>query len=225
MSCVVETAVLTVARPETHLSPQFRRRNDLRHGLLPCAAIALTLFAACTEEEEEKLPELPLIYGVHDMTADFSSYRTFDVVEPGDVPADETEPKAYLESNRIAVIQSIVAEMEQRGYTRDQTDPDLLISPFVRLQETEVLIEEAWYDYYYGYYWGYGYPWYDQDVVTLEAGTLIIDAVDVGERENAADDKLVFRGYAAAILPTQPVDVSHEIAEAVSEIFDFWPSK
>jgi hypothetical protein len=186
--------------------------------------LVVTLLAACTEEEQA-LPEAPLVYGVHDMTVDFASYHTFDVVEPGDVPADEAEPKAYLESNRIAVIQSIIKEMEERGYVRDESEPDLLISPFVRLQETEVVVEEAWYDYYYGWYWGYGYPWYDQDVVTLEAGTLIIDAVDGGERENVEDDKLVFRGYATAVLPNQPVDVSHEIAEAVSEIFDFWPSK
>ena len=63
----------------------------------------VTLLAACTEEEQA-LPEAPLVYGVYDMTADFSSYQTFDVVEPGDVPADEPEPKAYLESNRIAVM-------------------------------------------------------------------------------------------------------------------------
>jgi hypothetical protein len=186
--------------------------------------LVVTLLAACTEEEQA-LPEAPLVYGVYDMTADFSSYQTFDVVEPGDVPADEPEPKAYLESNRIAVIQSIVAEMEARGYVRDEADPDLLISPFVRLQDVEVVVEEAWYDYYYGWYWGYGYPWYDQDVVTLQAGTLIIDAIDAGERENVGDDTLVFRGHATAILPTQPTDVSHEIADAVSEIFEFWPSK
>jgi hypothetical protein len=197
----------------------------LHHTFLRWAPLVVTLLAACTEDKDEELPELPVVAGLHDMTVDFSSYKTFDVVEPGEVPADEPAPKAYLESNRIAVVQAIIAEMEERGYVRDQNDPDLLVSPLVRLQEVEVVVTEAWYDYYYGYYWGYGYPWYDQDVVQLEAGTLIIDAVDVGERENVDDDKLVFRGYATAIMPPQPTDVSHELTEVISEIFDFWPSK
>jgi hypothetical protein len=186
-------------------------------------ALAFTLFTGCTEEEEQ-IPDLPLIGGVYDMTADFSAYQTFDVVEPDDVPADEPAPQSYLESNRIAVTQAIINQMEGRGYVRDEAAPDLLISPMVRLQEVEVVVEQAWYDYYYGWYWGYGYPWYDSDVITLEAGTLIIDAVDVGERENVEDDRLVFRGYATAILPTQPSDVSNEIHQAVADIFDFWPS-
>lgn len=199
-------------------------RHAFRLFISPGATLALGLLAACTEEEEQLPPEQPLVAGVYDMTADFSSYQTFDVVEPDDVPDAEPAPQAYLESNRIAVVQAIVSQMEGRGYVRDESDPDLVISPMVRLQEVEVLVEEAWYDYYYGWYWGYGYPWYDQDIVTLEAGTLIIDAVDVGERENVEDDKLVFRGYATAILPPQPTDVSHQIQEAVAEIFEFWPS-
>jgi hypothetical protein len=200
----------------------------LRHGFPLFASfgvtLTLSLFAACTEEEEQ-LPEQPRIGGVYDMTADFSAYQTFDVVEPGDVPANQQAPKNYLESNRIAVVQAIITQMEARGYVRNEEDPDLLISPLVRLQDVDVLVQEAWYDYYYGWYWGYGYPWYDEDVVTLQAGTLIIDAVDTGERENVEDDKLVFRGYATAIVPSQPTDVSHEIHQAVAEIFDYWPSE
>jgi len=185
--------------------------------------LALTLFVACKDDEQP--PESAAIGGVYDMTVDFRAYQTFDVVEPDKVPADEPAPKAYLESNRIAVIQSIVREMEERGYVRDQADPDLLITPMVRLQEVEVVVQEVWYDYYYGWYWGYGYPWYDQDVIVLEAGTLLIDAVDVGEWDNAEDDQLVFRGYATALLPNQPVDVSDRIPEVVSDIFDLWPAE
>jgi hypothetical protein len=189
------------------------------------AALALTLLLSACTEEEEQFPDAPIINAIYDMTADFSTYQTFNVVDPGDVPADEPAPEAYLESNRRAVVESIVSEMEARGYVRDQADPDLVITPFVRLQDVEVTVQQAWYDYYYGWYWGYGYPWYDEDVVTLAAGTLIIDAVDVGERENVEDDKLVFRGYATAILPGQPTDVSDEISAAIAEIFDHWPSE
>lgn len=196
----------------------------MQRQLRPCAALAFTLIAACTEEDDQ-LPDTPIINAVYDMSADFSSYKTFDVIEPSEVPADEPAPQAYLESNREAVVQAIVTEMEARGYVRAGADADLVITPLVRLQDVEVAVQEAWYDYYYGWYWGYGYPWYDEDIVTLEAGTLIIDAVDVGERENVEDDKLVFRGYATAVLPDQPTDVSHEISAAVADIFDHWPTE
>lgn len=196
----------------------------MRQAIPLYATLALTMLVAC-KPAEEQLPEGAVIVAVHDMTADFASYRTYDVVEPNDIPAAETAPRSYLESNRIAVIQSIIREMEARGYVRDQADPDLLLSPLIRLDQAEVLVEQAYWDaYYYGWYWGYAYPWYDQDVVVLGAGTLIIDAVDVGERENVEDDVLVFRGYAEAILPTQPTDVSEQISDAVAQIFNYWPS-
>lgn len=196
----------------------------MHEKLLLCAPLALTLLVACKEEAEQQ-PELPAIGGVYDMTVDFSSYQTFDVVEPDKVPAEEPAPQSYSEANRIAVIQSIIREMEARGYVRDPNQPDLLITPMVRLEDVEVVVQEAWYDYYYGWYWGYSYPWYDEDVVVLEAGTLIIDAVDVGTQEAMDDDQLVFRGYVMALLPSPPTDVSMQISEAITDIFEYWPAE
>jgi hypothetical protein len=125
-------------------------------------------------------------------------------------------------------MRSIVSEMEGRGYVRDKAAPDLLITPLVRLQDVAVAVPAPWYDYYYGWYWGYGwglgFPWYPEDIIILQAGTLIIDVVDIGDRGTTKDDKLVFRGYATAILPTDPTDVSDEIRDSVSAIFDYWPT-
>ncbi|MFO7566445.1 MAG: DUF4136 domain-containing protein [Enhygromyxa sp.] len=197
--------------------------------ILLCASLAFTLIAACKEDDQQELPEEAVIGAVHDMSADFSSYQSFDVVGTAEIPAERAAaPMAYLDANRDAVTQSIIREMENRGYVRDQTDPDLRISPLIRLEEIVEAegeaVEPHWYDYYYGWYWGYADPWYDEDVTGYGAGTLIIDAVDVGGRESVEDDKLVFRGYATEILPSEPSDVSERISEAVAEIFEHWPS-
>jgi hypothetical protein len=195
----------------------------MRHARLlsVCATMALASLAACHDDDDD---DKVIALGAYDANVDFSAYKTYDVIEPDDVPSGETVPMAYLESNRIAVIQSIVHEMAQRGYVLDEDDPDLLISPMVRLQNVEVTVAKPyWYDYYYGYYWDYAYPWYDVDVVELRAGTLIIDAVDVRDPDDDSDDRLVFRGYVTAVLPDQPTDVSARIRGVVADIFDYWP--
>ena len=195
----------------------------MRHDHLyrVCAILALGSITACPSEDDQ---DKVVAAGAYDADVDFSAYKTYDVVEPDDIPAGEKVPMAYLEANRVAVLQSIVHEMEQRGYVLDEKDPDLKISPFVRMQNVEVTVAKPyWYDYYYGYYWGYSYPWYDYDVVDFKAGTLVIDAVDVGDPNNEMDDLLVFRGYATAMLPPKPTDVSDRIPGVVAEIFDFWP--
>jgi hypothetical protein len=186
-----------------------------------CACTTILGLAACAHDEGSSLR----VFGTHDKSVDFSEYQTYDVVEPDDVPEGEIAPRAYLEANRVAVIHSIIGEMEARGYVRERSDPDLLVSPLVRLENVENVVVESpyWYDYYYGWYWDYGYPWYAVDVIQLEAGTLIIDAVDVGDPADVEDDQLVFRGYATAILPRSPTDVSDRIPGVVAEIFDFWP--
>lgn len=195
----------------------------MHHDHLPrvCAVLALCLLPACAKEDENLL----VVPGVYDKSADFSAYRTYDLVEPDEMPQGRKLPRAYLESNRIAVTQSIIHEMESRGYVREPSDPDLLVSPFVRFENVEVPVVQPYYwnDYYYGSYWGYGYPWYDVDVVRLASGTLVIDAVDVGDPNDEADDKLVFRGYATAVLPARPTDVSAQIPGIIAKIFSTWP--
>jgi hypothetical protein len=114
--------------------------------------------------------------------------------------------------------------MEARGYVRDPANADLILSPMIRRDDAEVIADRGqWQDYYYGGYWGYGSAWYQQDLIMLGGGTLIIDAVDVGARDNLDDDALVFRGYATGLLPREQTDVSAQISEAVAEIFKHWP--
>jgi hypothetical protein len=188
------------------------------------AILALSSITGCADDEEE-IPGLPYVTGVYDRTADFSEYETFDIVEPEEVANDQTMPAALIEANRIAITNAIVDELEDRGYVRDEDSPHLKVTTFVRYREYEVVTERAyWQDYYYGWYWGYGYPWYNRNIVEYEAGTLIIDAVEVGEPEDETDDMLVFRGVAGAMLPERPVDLTDDIPVIVDEIFDYWPA-
>ena len=200
----------------------------MRHGFQRFACVsgtlALMLFTACDPGDEEQSVDESRSYGLYDKNAGWTAYHTFDVVQPAHIIGNEHPPKGYIESNRMTMVKSIIAEMEDRGYVHDKVHPDLMISPFVRLDDIDFAGPRPWHDYYYGWYWGYHYPWDSGHIITLEAGTLIIDAVDLGERDGVEDDQLVFRGYATAILPPRPVDASDVIERAVTEIFEFWPS-
>ncbi|NJK31331.1 MAG: DUF4136 domain-containing protein [Deltaproteobacteria bacterium] len=191
--------------------------------LMFCPIVLISALAACTYEDEKR-PEDVYITSVHDMTADFSTYQTFDVVESQEVPEGVSVPTAYIEANRVAV-QAIIDELSERGLERTDSRPDLRIVPFIRLDEVAVTQSTVWWDYYYGYYWGYAYPWYETDVITLEIGTLIIDAVAIGDPATKADDVLVYRGVAVAAIPDDPNDVADELPGIISKMFDSWPSE
>lgn len=196
------------------------------HRSPPCFATSLVLALAlispaCAEDPE---PELPVaVDAVYDMTVDFAQYRSYALVEYDE--ADRPRPPGYTEANRIAVHQAVLGELSDRGLVLNPAAPDLLISPFVRLTPVAVVSELWWWDRYWGWYWGYGVPWYHRDVVNFEAGTLIIDIIDVGDPDDPDDDALVFRGVATALIPTDPVDRSERITEAIAEIFAYWPTE
>lgn len=178
--------------------------------------------SACSDEPSPPLVFPVLIDGVYDLSADFSAYQTYDLVEPEDL-GHEGRPQGYIESNRVAVIQSILDELSQRGLVLDQSNPDLRISPFVRLTEADSVDELWWWEHYWGWYWGYSAPWYSRDITEFEAGTLVIDAVDLGDPADPEDDRLVFRATATGLIPTEPQDVSDQIPGYVEDMFAYWP--
>ncbi len=189
-----------------------------------CTCVLATAALVACADDDGDIADLPIISGIYDRTVDFDDYQTFDIVEPDEIPAEQTLPRDLLEADRIALAQAIIEEMEGLGYVRDREDPDLEVTSFIRYRDAEIVTEAAtWNRYYYGWYWGYAYPWYDRDVVELEAGTLIIDAVDVGEPDDDGDDVLVFRGSAVGLLPQQPTGTATRIPRVVEEIFEHWP--
>jgi hypothetical protein len=224
----------------------------MRRAINTCATVALLFgFGGCRDAVVDGSPLIDAVYDETADFSSFSTFNFVDVdsragrheEEDGDDPDHDpsrtTEPpRSLLEVNRIAIQQAIIAEFEERGYVRDTESPDLELTFFVRLQDFEVITHRRyWPNYYWGSYWGYSYPWYRREMIEVEAGTLIVDAVAVDpsrvdptrddpNRDDPSDtsnDRLVFRGIATGLLPSQPTDISGQVPNVIGEMFEDWP--
>src|SRR5210317_92154 len=68
----------------------------------------------------------------YDRTTDFSKYKTFQLL-----PWAE-EAKTLVQRNSVELInQAIISELTQKGYTYVEKGADLVVSPFVHIDEKE----------------------------------------------------------------------------------------
>jgi hypothetical protein len=214
----------------------------MRRATYTCAAASLLMvMSGCRDPVPE---DSPFINSAYDETADFSLFGSFDLVEPGTISGppegddpdaedpdaeDPGPPPSLLEVNRVAIRQAIIHEFEARGYVRDTESPDVELTFFVRLEDAGATVPgAAWSSFFWGSYWDYGFPWFTDDVIETEAGTLIVDAVIADPRTPAGDppartNRLIFRGVATALLPSQPTDISDHIPAVIEEMFEDWP--
>lgn len=162
----------------------------------------------------------------YDLRADFSQYKTFALSEPRDV--DPTDPLLnQLNQNRLR--REITEQMEQRGYTQSDDDPDLAVNIYVKITPYhEVYVARDYHLPYWGYYryyghWGYYRYWGPgwtpmRDIVReYQEGTLVIDLVDTKENQ------LVWHGVSVGLLEELPSDPNALIRQAVKAVFDQYP--
>ena len=181
--------------------------------------LGLTL-VACAEDsssaDEQGAYELTIDVEANPQV-DFSSYTSFDIVDPtpnaeGDPPPEFVEVQAELED-------AIIAEMSAKGLTRDPNSPQLLINPMVNVDAA--ISAGRFYESVYGWFWGYEYLWtveYD-----YADGSLVLDVIDRGNPDNVEDDLLVYRGAAHGLLAEDIELIEDQIDDATQAIFDQWP--
>jgi hypothetical protein len=156
---------------------------------------------------------------------DFSTYQTFDLVDPmagepeEDAGVSDAGDDAPLELDEIndQILTEIENQMTELGLTRDEADPDLKVSYYVNENSSETSV--TFYDYFYGYYWGYEFTWTVN--IEYDAGTMIIDVVDVGQSPNV----LAFRGTAEGVLAGNQDVRLIQMRNAVDAVFAGWPSE
>jgi hypothetical protein len=186
------------------------------------AVVTMVGSMACEDDETQKHYEVTIEVNPD---VDFSQYKTFDVVDPTEDldPEDLPDggvgaPEDFL-ALKDELLMSIVKEMEALGLTLDTENPDLMVSPFMRVEEKTG--DVMFYSYFYGYYWGYEFTW----TVTVDygLGTLILDVVSLGSSPDINDDVLVFRGITEGVLGREIDVVLLQTRNAVDAIFAGWP--
>lgn len=186
--------------------------RDPRHRMI-CffAASTIALLAACASK--------PTIRSSADPSANLSNYRTFAFVDPlgTDRSGYSTIVSAQLKS-------AARRELEARGYTYAQENPDLLVNFNAQLND-KLRVDSAPTGPSLGVgYYGYRratystWPTYETRIDQYTEGTLNVDIVD------RAQKRLIWEGVALGRVSKQTRDDLNAVIDStVAEIFKRFP--
>lgn len=148
----------------------------------------------------------------YDREADFDDYQTFYWTDDfQNLNNEESEPLFYNTLVKKRLKQAVQRVMEGKGYTLSTTDPDLLVSAQVVVEERSTNRNNAapFYPYYFGYYGGFN------NVVSTgskKEGDVVINLIDRDAKQ------LVWQGYAPGVLEMDTEDRQEELNRAVTMI-------
>jgi hypothetical protein len=156
-----------------------------------------------------------------DKTANFAAFKTFTYTDEAlALPVDDI--------NRNRILNLVTSEMVAKGFTKSETNPDVLIDINIKTQtqQTATATTSGAGGYGYGYRYGrYGYGGgfstttinYD----TYTDGTMFIDMID------AAKKQLVWQGRGTKTLEEDASQKRREenLAYAIKQIFMQYPPK
>ena len=139
-----------------------------RHTLLAVAAVALTACASGPEIRHDTNP-----------SANFAGYKTFGYFSPL-----ATDTAGYESVFTARLKAATRREMESKGYTYSESDPDLLLNFFANIEDRQEIrstptsagMSTGYYGYRRGFYTGFNTT--EIETVNYKAGTLTIDLVD-----------------------------------------------
>ncbi len=152
-----------------------------------------------------------------DKDAPFPAYKTFAwlKVDKETVPGDARKARANNELFDQRVRRSVNEQLEKKGLTLDETNPDLFVV-FHTGVEQKINVTDWGYRYSYDY-WGWGGR--QIDVYQYDEGTLIIDLIDVKAKE------LVWRGSGTRTVDPNwsPEKTDQVVNDAIFKIFTKYP--
>ncbi len=150
----------------------------------------------------------------YDHSVDFSHYKTFSLYNY--LTIGTVSP---LDAERM--MQAIRTEMTKKGFTENDSHPDLVVNAATVLQDK--LTVSANTQYYGGLYRPYGFwgapraGYTDVEAHAYKEGTVVIDLVD------ARTEKLVWTGTGQADIDKRPKNPEKAIHKVVAKIMEDFP--
>ena len=144
--------------------------------------------------------------------ADLSVYKTFAFFDR--VTTDNAAYTSILSSH---LKQTTRTELERLGYVYDETNPQLRVNFFLKVEHRQEIRSTPSSGGFYGYRF-YSWGGVNIDTVEYKAGTLSIDVVD------ASRNALVWHGLAEGRVRDEAIrDPGAAISSVVAEIFNAFP--
>jgi hypothetical protein len=175
--------------------------------------------------------ENDMIGTLYDVNADFSSYKTFAIVDSVLlIQREDGEPKPDTGVSRHSdrIISLLSQNMQARGYTRVHKDsaPDLGIDASL-LNDENVGSYTYWGGYpgYWGWYgYSYWYPWPTTTYYRYEIGTLVINMVDFKNRDEIDKElNVIWHNVGAGLVGSSSSYNANRIDRAIEIMFEQSP--
>lgn len=152
--------------------------------------------------------------------ADLSRYRTYDYYD-----RPSTDRREYMTITTRNIEDAVDREMQQRGYVRSSSSPDLKINFHIANRDkvqskpgATMGVGYGWGGWGWRSYYGYDFMYGARDVETVTEGMLTIDVVD------RARNAMVWSGSASRTLDSKVLDRPRQaIDQAVKLIFEKFP--
>ncbi|MBX6380048.1 MAG: DUF4136 domain-containing protein [Thermoflavifilum aggregans] len=204
-------------------------------GLIVLAIAGLTgLWAGCQKDPMNNLTldETRLYITNYDTTAQFSSYKTFSIVDSVALVSNTQGYNRELTPADQELIQKIISLMQARGYTLvdKSQNPDLAINVTkVSNLYTGVSIYPGYWDnplygYWDPFYWGYyGYSYYFPPTYTFYQVSQTYYTIDMLDLKNAAKNNNQIKVIWNAQIRGEAVDDPSAVDTEIQAVFDQSP--
>lgn len=185
-------------------------RRSVTNPLLACLLLCLVMVTGCASG--------PTIRSNVDPSVDFNRFRTFGFFQPL-----STDREGYQSLISQQLIASAQRELESRGLTRTDTNPDLLVNfsadldQRLRVTQMPATATPGFNRHRHGLY--STWPTYQRtEIRQYTKGTLGIDVVDAAQRQ------LVWEGFALGrVTQSTTNNLGPVLNDAVVEIFREFP--
>jgi hypothetical protein len=187
------------------------------------AALALATVACQPEPDNLKLYDELVVSTNFDPQAQFGSYATFAIATDTIGFASNQTADTILTHTDSELVRPIISKMrsnlEQRGYSQvaREDSPDLGVNIMIvnNLNLFQQIIDPGYYNYYYGYSSYYYYPYVETYVENT--GTLVLQIVDLKNRNANNEVKVVWTAYLGDLIST--VNRLEQTEEGIDQSF------
>lgn len=199
-------------------------REFMKRFILLAAAL---VFWGCEPEPDNlKLLDELVVSTNYDRNADFGSYSTFSLPVDTIGFISNSSNDTILVHARSELVRPILTEVKtnmlSRGYTLvDKSEnPDVAVNVFI-VNDINLFQQVVYPNYYYPYYYGYSSSYYYSypyvETFVNNTGALVVEMVDLINRNPSNQVKVVWTAYMGDIINT--VDRLQQSVDAIDQAF------